>query len=149
MRGTDKILITGRILIKSIPIGADITLVSIMTRIFIINTIVARGKGGIKASMASVLLEPLVLAFVALEPLVLAFVLVEPLIQPSMPLEALVLAVLSLEPLVLGFVNLEKLLLVRKNTRNSPPTGAGSQIAQPGRSGIIIKATSRIPFYDH
>jgi hypothetical protein len=149
MRGTDTILITGRILIKSIPIGADIASVSVMTRIFIINTIAARGKVGIKDSRASVLLEPLVLVFVALELLVLVFVLVEPLIQPSMPLEALVLAVLSLEPLVMGFVNLEKLLLLRKSIRNSPPAGASSQIAQPGRSGIILQAKSRSPWFGH
>ena len=49
------ILITGRLLNKSIPISADTTLVSVMTRIFIINTIAARGKVGIKDSMASVL----------------------------------------------------------------------------------------------
>ena len=127
--GINAILITGRISNKDIPIGADITLVSVMTRIFITSTIVAMGKVGIKDSMASVLLEPLVPAFVALE--------------------LLFLVVLTLEPLLLGFVNLEKLLMVRKNIRNSPPTGASSQIAQPGRSGIIIKATSRIPFYDH
>ena len=53
MRGINAILITGRLLNKSIPIGADITLVSVMTRIFIINTIAARGKVGIKDSMAS------------------------------------------------------------------------------------------------
>ena len=58
MRGINAILITGRILIKSIPIGADIASASVMTRIFIINTITARGEVGIKDSRASVLLEP-------------------------------------------------------------------------------------------
>ena len=37
---------------NSIPIGADTMPVSIMTRIFIISTIVARGEVGIKDSMA-------------------------------------------------------------------------------------------------
>ena len=56
MLGINAILITGVILNKSIPIGADITLVSVMTRIFTISTIAARGKVGIKDSRASVLL---------------------------------------------------------------------------------------------
>ena len=59
------ILITGRIFSDSIPIGADTMLVSIMTRIFIISTIVARGEVGIKDSMASALLGLLVLEFKA------------------------------------------------------------------------------------
>ncbi|MGO9175603.1 MAG: hypothetical protein ACLQED_05605 [Desulfobaccales bacterium] len=49
----------------SILIGADTKLASIMARIFIINTIVARVEVGIKDSMASVLTEPLVLEFKA------------------------------------------------------------------------------------
>ena len=57
MRGINAIRITGGLLNKSIPIGADIVLVSVMTRIFIISTIAARGKVGIKDSMASVLLK--------------------------------------------------------------------------------------------
>ena len=52
MRGIKTILITGRILNNSIPIGADTMQVSIMTRIFIINTIAARGEVGIRDSMA-------------------------------------------------------------------------------------------------
>ena len=56
MPGINTILITGRVLIKSTPIGADIALVSVMTRIFIIRTIAARGEVGIKDSRASVLL---------------------------------------------------------------------------------------------
>ena len=52
MRGIRDILITGQIFSDSIPIGADTKLVSIMTRIFIINTIAAKGEVGIKDSMA-------------------------------------------------------------------------------------------------
>jgi hypothetical protein len=55
MRGINTILITGKIFSGGIPIGADIKPVGIMTRIFIISTIVARVAVGIKASMGSVL----------------------------------------------------------------------------------------------
>ena len=227
---------------KSIPIGADIASVNITTRIFIISTIAARGKVGIKDSMASVHLQPLlVLAFVlrwtlatafvtpeaqalavltlrqllpasvALEHLlpvfvttgplvVLAYKLLEPLALPFRNREPLVLAVLSLgqllpasvalEPLVLAFKNREPLVLavlllgklllrsvlleplvlaykpleplvgeplplacgnlknlpaVRKNRSSSFPIGVSSQIAPPGRSGIILIAPSRFP----
>jgi hypothetical protein len=58
MRGINAILITGRILNKNIPIGADIASASVMTRIFIISTIAARGKVGIKDSMAPVPQQP-------------------------------------------------------------------------------------------
>jgi len=189
---------------KGIPIGADIVLVRLMTRNFIIRTIVARGKVGIKDSRASVLLEPLLLGFVAPELLLLPFVSREPLVLAVLPLEPLlpafvlvgpqVLAVLRLGPLLplfvlreplvqavlrlglllplfvlreplvlpfvllglpvrhrapleppgLGVVNPEKPLPLRKSLRNSFPTGASSQIAQSGRSGNILKATSGI-----
>jgi len=66
----------------SILIGAGTTLVSIMTRIFIISTIVARVAVGIKASMGLVLLKPLELAILP-EPLLLVFV---PLEQPALVL---------------------------------------------------------------
>jgi hypothetical protein len=214
MRGINKILITGRILNKSIPIGADIALVSVMTRIFIINTIVARGEAGIKDSMAFVLLklpdlailpEPLLLvfvlpsllvqAFMALEqpamafvllklpdlailpePLLLVFVLPSLLVQAFMALEQPALAFILLklldlailpEPLLLvfvpleqpalvlvnlrlvrAFVNLRQLLMMRKKSSSSPPTGARSQIVQPGRSEIILTAASRSPLFD-
>lgn len=246
MRGINAIRITGRLLSKSIPIGADIASVNIMTRIFIISTIAARGKVGIKDSMASVhlqrllvmkfvlrwtlvtafvtpevqvmavlslgqllpasvlqepllvmkfvLLEPrfmtpgpqVVLAYnppaplavgfvtpepqapaalslgqllpasVALEPLVLpfrnrellvlAFVLLGQLLLGSVPLEPLVLlAYKPLEPRVTEplplprvLVNLKNLLVVRKNRSSSSAAGASSQIAPPGRSGIIF-----------
>jgi hypothetical protein len=59
IRGINKILITGKIFSASIPIGKDTTLVSVMTRIFIISTIVARVKDGIKDSMVLVLPPPL------------------------------------------------------------------------------------------
>ena len=107
---------------------------------------------------ASVLKGPLVQAVLPLKPLALPFVALVPLVQPSMPLQAQVLAVLlkppvlafrNLEPLVLGVVNLKKLLLLRKSVRNSSPTGANSQIAQLGRSGIILPAKSRSPWFDH
>ncbi len=67
MRGIRDIRITGIIFSASILIGLTTMLASIMTRIFIIGTIVARGEVGIKASMAFVLLVPLVLAFILLE----------------------------------------------------------------------------------
>ncbi len=65
IRGINKILIIGKISGDSIPIGPDTTPASIMTRIFIISTIVVRGKAGIKDTMASVLLKPPVMALVA------------------------------------------------------------------------------------
>jgi hypothetical protein len=68
MRGIRAIRITGGILNKSIPIGADTALVSAMTRIFIIRTIVAREEVGIRESMASVLPRFKVLPFVTIEP---------------------------------------------------------------------------------
>ena len=52
MRGISEILITGMIFSDSILIGADTNLASIMARIFIINTIGARGQVGIKDSKA-------------------------------------------------------------------------------------------------
>jgi hypothetical protein len=77
--GINAILITGRLLNKSIPIGADIALVIAMTRIFITSTIVARGKVGIKDSMVFVLLELLLVpAVVPLRPPVPASTLLEP-----------------------------------------------------------------------
>jgi hypothetical protein len=59
MCGINAIRITGRPLNKSIPIGADIASVSVMTRIFIINTIAGTARGGIKDSMAPVPQQPL------------------------------------------------------------------------------------------
>ena len=111
MRGINKILITGRILNKSIPIGADIALVSVMTRIFIINTIVARGEVGIKDSMAFVLPRLLVQAFVALEHPALAFVLLKPLDLAILP-EPLLLVFVLLRLLVQAFMAPEQPALV-------------------------------------
>jgi hypothetical protein len=102
MLGINAILITGRILNKSIPIGANTELVSIMTRISIISTIVARAAAGIKASMGLVLPEPLVLAAIPLEPPALAFAILE---HPR-------LGFLAPEPPVLAFVLLRPLVLV-------------------------------------
>jgi hypothetical protein len=88
MRGIRDIRITGIIFSDSILIGANTELGSIMTRIFMISTIGARGEVGIKVSMAFVPLELLVLAFVlehpplvfiALEPPVLVFAILKPL----------------------------------------------------------------------
>jgi hypothetical protein len=73
MRGIRDIRITGIIFSDTIPIGADTTLVSIMTRIFIISTIVARVAVGSKASMGLVLPEPLDPGNIPEQP-VLAFV---------------------------------------------------------------------------
>jgi hypothetical protein len=53
IRGINKILNTGRLLLKSIPIGATTVMVSVMTRIFIIGTIVARAKDGRKDPMVA------------------------------------------------------------------------------------------------
>jgi len=52
-RGIREIRITGRIFIKVIPIGADTNLAAVMTRNFIMSTIVARAEVGIKASMGT------------------------------------------------------------------------------------------------
>jgi hypothetical protein len=53
IRGISDILNIGIILSDSILITADTTLVSIMTRTFIIGTIVARGKDGREDSMVA------------------------------------------------------------------------------------------------
>jgi hypothetical protein len=125
MRGINEIHITGRILLNGIPIGADTELVSIMTRIFIISTIVARVAVGIKASKGLVLPEPPVLGNIP-EPLGLANI-PEPLGLPNIP-EPLVLGNIP-EPLVRAFVNLEKLLLMRKKS-SSRPSGLNTEKAR-------------------
>ena len=171
--GIREILITGKIFSDSIPIGADTKLVSVMTRIFITGTIAARVQVGIKDSMASVLLEPLVMASKPLGPLVPAFAPKEPLVMASKPLEPLAVAFLLLKPLMgmlaaasapkgplvlasahkgplgLTSANPEKLILARKGRNSSSSSGASSQIAQPGRSGIIWPAKSRFPLFGH
>jgi hypothetical protein len=58
IHGINKILNTGKILSDSILIGADTNLASIMTRIFITGTIVARAVGGRKDSMSEPLKDP-------------------------------------------------------------------------------------------
>jgi hypothetical protein len=58
IRGINKILITGRVLLNAIPIGAPTNIVGVITRIFIISTIVVMVKVGIEASVVSVLPEP-------------------------------------------------------------------------------------------
>jgi hypothetical protein len=86
MRGIRDIRITGIIFSDSILIGADTMLVSIMTRIFIIGTIMARGQVGIRDSMAFVLLGPTVLPFVLPELLVPVFKALEPRVLGFVPL---------------------------------------------------------------
>jgi hypothetical protein len=99
MRGINVILITGELSNKSILIGAVIASASVMTRIFIINTITAGGKVGIKDSMASVLQQPLILLpFALLEPLFLPFVLMEPLDRAFLRLASLALPAILLGP---------------------------------------------------
>ena len=126
-------LITGKVFSNSIPIGADTKLVSIMTRIFISGTIAARVLVGIKDSMASAPQELLVMASKPLGPLVVAFLLLNQLMG--------MLAMASINP--------EKPLLARKNRSSSSPPVASSQIAQPGRSGIILPTESRFPWLGH
>jgi hypothetical protein len=77
IRGINKVLTTGRVLLNGIPIGATTNIPGITTRIFMNSTIVARVAVGIKASMGSVLPEPQVLPFA-------------PLVQRSTPLGPLV-----------------------------------------------------------
>ena len=62
VRGINATRFTGKISSGSIPIGPDTNPASVMTRIFIIATIMARGKVGIEASMAFVLPKMLVMA---------------------------------------------------------------------------------------
>jgi hypothetical protein len=77
--------------------------------------------------------EALVLAVLPLGQLLMAFVPPEPpVVLASKPREPLVG-----EPLPLAGVNLKNLLAVRKNRSSNSPIGASSQIAPPGRSGII------------
>jgi hypothetical protein len=52
LRGINKIPFTTKLLRKGIPIGTDTVPVIAMTRISIIGIIMARGRGGIKDSMA-------------------------------------------------------------------------------------------------
>jgi len=84
MCGINATLITGRILNKGIPIGGDIASASVMTRIFIINTIAARVEVGIKDSKGCVPPQPLlVMASVLPELLVMAFVNLKPQVVPA------------------------------------------------------------------
>ncbi len=52
MHGIKASLSTGIIFVEIIPIGSDTEMVTVMTRNFIINTIVTRAEVGIKDSMA-------------------------------------------------------------------------------------------------
>src|SRR5208337_4633563 len=58
LRGIREILSTISNFSKRIPIGADTEKVSVMTRIFMNNTIVARVEGGRKDSRVALLLQP-------------------------------------------------------------------------------------------
>ena len=51
MHGIEHILFTCKIFLEGIPIGAGTELVTIMTRLFIIGTIMAWAKVGIKDSL--------------------------------------------------------------------------------------------------
>ena len=111
MPGINAILNTGRLLNKSIPIGADIALVSVMTRIFIINIIAGTGRGGIKDSMATVPQQPLLARVSVREPLlVMKFVPRQPLV---------VVVVLTLRPLLPASVP-RRPLLVERFVRQQP-----------------------------
>jgi len=59
MRGINKILITGRIFSKRIPIGASTVKVGVMTRNFLNNTNMGRLESGKKDSVVTPLLQPL------------------------------------------------------------------------------------------
>jgi hypothetical protein len=92
---------------------------------------------------ASVALDPLVLSFKNREPPALAVLLLGKLLLRSVPLDPLLLAYKPLEPLVAeplppAHIHRKNLLVVRKNRSSSFPIGASSQIAPPGRSGIIL-----------
>ena len=108
LRGISETLITGKLSSSSTPIGLDTKPASVMTRIFIISTIVARGKVGIKDSVAFVLLEPPVPASILLERLrARAFVLPERLrVRVSIPRRPPAPAFRPLGPLVLAFARL-------------------------------------------
>lgn len=99
--------------------------------------------------------QRLVLAFVLLGQLLLGSVALEPLGLPFATLEPLVLLAYRkleprvTEPLPLASINLKKLLVVRKDRSSSSPIGARSQIAPPGRSGIILSGKSRFTRFDH
>jgi len=119
IRGINKIRTTTRILRKSIPIGGGIILVSVMTRIFIISTIRARGEVGIKAFMAAQPLEPMVRRGAAREPLVLAAIPREPPVRRFVPPGLLVLAAMPLGPSVRRYALLEA--LVRRDAALAVP----------------------------
>ena len=103
IRGTNETLITGRVLRNGIPIGATTNTRSIMTRNFMNSTIAARVAGGIKASMASVLPGPPVLAAIPLELPVLKAILPGPLVLRFGPLGLPVRPFILPEPPVLPF----------------------------------------------
>jgi hypothetical protein len=92
--------------------------------------------------LRSAALEPAARRFVLLAGLLLPFVLPGLLFRRRGPLE-------PMAPLLLRGVNLEKPNLLRKSLRNSSPTGTSSQIAPPGRSGIILRGKSKFPRFDH
>src|SRR5659263_656983 len=98
--GINSIHTTGSILNKSILITAGTMLVRRMTRISIMPTIVARGEAGIRDSMASVLLAPVLLLMCVVAPVLLLMCVVGPVLllmcvvdlvlsKAAMPLEPL------------------------------------------------------------
>jgi hypothetical protein len=114
IRGISKILITGRVLLSGIPIGAPTNIVSVITRIFIISTIVARVAVGIKASVVSILPQPLNLAFVLPGPLDPAAIPLGPPVRRCALLRLLIRRFIPLGPLVLAAIPLG--LPVRRRT---------------------------------
>jgi hypothetical protein len=106
----------------------------------------------------SILPESLVRVFALLERPALVLVYLRPLFRAFVPLEQPAKVLVNLRLLVrvfvllrlldLAFVNPRQLLMMREKNSSSHPTVARSQIVQPGRSGIILKAESRSPLFD-
>ena len=90
-------------------------------------------------------LEPQVLAGIPGEPQVLEAIPLEPRVRPYGDLKPPLLAGMLREPVVQPRVSLRRLLLVRKSIQSSPSIDARSQIAPPGRSGIILRGTAKVP----
>ena len=84
-------------------------------------------------------------ASAVLEPPVLAVILPEPPVRPYVDLQPPALAGMPRKPAERPRVSLGKLLLVRKSTRSSSSRHTSSQIALPGRSGIILRGTAKVP----
>jgi hypothetical protein len=117
IRGINKILITGRVLLNGIPIGAPTNIVSAITGIFTISTIVARVEVGIKDSMVFVHPQPLDLS-IHPQPPVRRFALLKLQVRRFALLKLLVRRFALLSLLVRRFTLLK--LLVRRSTPLKP-----------------------------